>query len=1495
MKMKRLTLALGCALSLFLPAHATQTVGRGATLRTPDTATAATAAPSVGELLLPRTSGLRQAPHADDRSAIRHAESPLQAAGKETRLYGSLIYSADWSPDSRPYGIYSMPLSSPDDIETVKLSGSLNANAGGVYCEGKFCFVNYFESFGAITAYYYIYDATTWERISSNRVPNTSIATDLTYDPVSRTIYGCFLNSTNNGYVFGSMEASTGAVTAISNLNAPFFFVAASPTGEVFGVQNDGFLYKIDKYNGSWKAIGNTGVIPKNSQSATFDKKTGKLYWAACTDQTSGLYEVDTTTGRATLIERFSVIREFGGLYTPDPEASDMAPDAVTDLKVEYITSTASDLNVSFTMPSTTYNGSPLTGEVDYTVIIDDVDQYIESAQAGEEVSFTLHNTKSGEVSVGIATGNDNGRGPTRTVKLWVGKDSPCAVTDITYSVTDGNVVNLSWTAPTEGIHGGYVNPDKLTYKIVRRPDNKVVADGISGTTFSDNTGVSKLSYFYYDITPYCDGLTGETASSGKVVAGNAMTTPYLEQFNTPGDFELFTVIDANEDGRTWEYDYKPRAYCSYSTVNQMDDWLLTPPIMLSNDRLYKLSFSVYASDFTELFNVCIGDGASVESMTTELVPATAVSGMTPRTITATIRVSESKPYYIGFHKTSPADRSSLYLDDISVVDDALIEAPDAPSDLTVVPADMGELKATISFKAPEKTIGGDPLDNISSIYLYRNDQIIRNFKTSEITPGGILTYVDQEALQGFNTYKAIARNSAGNGLETSVQAFIGIDQPGLPQNVRVVEVQGHAHITWEAPVTGAHGGYFDPDNLSYLIGSPTPAGDDMDVIVSDYKGYSIDVTVQLEGVQQKALTFYVFAKSTGGISSGQFSNNIVMGTPYDLPFYESFPDGYPTQAWYPEVTATGYWQSGEYGMMPTTDAQDLDGGLLSFYPDNTGDEGFVYTGKLSTLNSANPTFEYYYYHKRGSQDRFEVKVTNNGADWKVAETVSYSDTDSGNGWVHRSVPLGQFAGTGFIQVGIHVYSVDGITAFHFDNFAIRQVYEQDLEAVNIFAPNRLGTGNSGAVSVQVANRGAKTSGDYTVELYRNDTKTATLDGTGLEPGQVRTFSFQQTADRTFGDRVEYYAVVNYAADMFNDNNNTRNITVEITQPTLPAVNDLTAEADGNKATLRWSTPAYNSISDDIESYSPFAISGFGDWTTIDVDGSETAALQGYTWPYAYSPQAWIVFDPVALNVATEDDGSPSMFATHSGNQMLISFTASNGKNDDWLISPLLNGKAQTVSFYIKSATNYYGLEEYEFLTSNSSALDINTFVSVSEDHSVPTEWTKVEFELEEGTRYFAIRNIGQMKYALCIDDVTCSPASLSAIELEGFNVYCNNKKLTDTPVTDNTYLYEGIEENGSYVFTVTAVYNEGESEHSNTAVIGKTGVDAPGCQVLEVRGERGGIVILHGEGEDFAAFAADGRTVANGTLHGYETRIPVTTGVYIIVVSGKAHKVLVK
>ena len=86
--------------------------------------------------------------------------------------------------------------------------------------------------------------------------------------------------------------------------------------------------------------------------------------------------------------------------------------------------------------------------------------------------------------------------------------------------------------------------------------------------------------------------------------------------------------MDANEDGKTWAW--INNAAGSDQLDKNADDWIITPPIELGTDYLYKLSFKTkgYGEFYTESFSTAFGSENTVEGMLNALGDYT-VSGDT--------------------------------------------------------------------------------------------------------------------------------------------------------------------------------------------------------------------------------------------------------------------------------------------------------------------------------------------------------------------------------------------------------------------------------------------------------------------------------------------------------------------------------------------------------------------------------------------------------------------------------------------------------------------------------------------------------------------------------------------------------------------------------------------------------------------------------------------------------------------------------------------------
>lgn len=135
---------------------------------------------------------------------------------------------------------------------------------------------------------------------------------------------------------------------------------------------------------------------------------------------------------------------------------------------------------------------------------------------------------------------------------------------------------------------------------------------------------------------------------------------------------------------------------------------------------------------------------------------------------------------------------------------------------------------------------------------------------------------------------------------------------------------------------------------------------------------------------------------------------------------------------------------------------------------------------------------------------------------------------------------------------------------------------------------------------------------------------------------------------------------------------------------------------------------------DSFESYPDFAITGYGDWQTIDVDlrPTYTGGLPtgiNPTWANAGAPMSFQIFNPstttpqIVTNSTTGVGGETENrnFDTHTGLKYAACWdavpNATVTANNDWLVSPVLNLGASNneVRFWVKSLSDSYGLEKY--------------------------------------------------------------------------------------------------------------------------------------------------------------------------------------------------------
>ena len=428
-------------------------------------------------------------------------------------------------------------------------------------------------------------------------------------------------------------------------------------------------------------------------------------------------------------------------------------------------------------------------------------------------------------------------------------------------------------------------------------------------------------------------------------------------------------------------------------------------------------------------------------------------------------------------------------------------------------------------------------------------------------------------------------------------------------------------------------------------------------------------------------------------------------------------------------------------------------------------------------------------------------------------------------GWQNAKSVLSAFTSYDYVTLIVRVKSTMNNTSFGIDAVSVRDVKANDL-AISIVAPESVKAGNNAKVVATVKNNGSTTAAAYRVRFFVDNKEVSSADGSTLPADASAVFSYSYEAKVTSPEQVEIYATVDYDGDENIADNTSDALILKITQPTVPAINDLTATTSDAGTVLSWTgiaTPA-ETVTEDFESYDDFTISDFGPWKLYDGDGEKTWKPSMYpSFANAGKPMAYIVFNPSALGIDLTDD-SNAEYVPHSGKKFAASMAADsymNG-NNDWLISEMLSGDKQTVKVFAKSfdaSGNYKETFEVRYSTTGNAP---ENFTETVREQSAGSTWTEYSFELPAGARYFAIVCTSSNKMMLQLDDITYIKGGLSA---ESYNIY-RDKELIATVAAPTTKYTDTTVPEGKHIYNVTAIYSDGESALSNKASITTTGIN---------------------------------------------------------------------
>lgn len=1351
---------------------------------------------------------------------------------RKVTFWGHVLHADNWASNSQTsgYGLHYFTNETPIEVLTLPNTNlySCNMSAGGLFHNGMFYYINHTVYTWGSSKYLYIYDTTTdpWTNKGSVYLSDYYLfaTAGVAVDPTTDIAYGIFSTADGSAKELSTIDYSTQKRTAIATVEDDFVAFTIDNSGQIFVIGEDGNLYKMDKTTAVTTLVGSTGVeVAPYIQSATYDSKDGVLYWAAYTGTegayASALYTVNTVSGLATKVGDFPYNTQISMLTIPKPLAEDAAPAAITDLTVTFEAGSLKG-KVAFTAPTEMYAGGELTGTLDYTIRAAGNTLHTATVEPGDSVVVDVEVPASGSYDFVVVTSNSVGKSPEAkaSVKVGFGKPYPAGNVTLTIDATTGEAV-VTWRKVEMCNYGEYLG--ELTFDVVRYPDNITVASGISETTFTETLSTTALKNYSYGVYQVNGDVYSNESLSNSIVIGSCIELPYRETFKTSSDFDLWTVVDANNDGREWKHSYPHQAEIYTGDTLASDDWLISPPIAMEEGRQYTLTLKASCNyyKYTEKLQVLLGTDTLPETFTTVVVDTLEVSDDSEEgmMIIREFDAPSTGQFRLGIRAVSDARSSLLYIDELELVAGAVPESPSAVTDVVITPAELGALQADITFNAPTTLRNGEALEAIERIDIFRNYVRIESIENP--TPGETYSYVDNEPKNGINTYMIVAYNERGNGDAAKIDAYVGIDIP-LPHDslatLRCVvdHFDGTFTLKWPAPNKGQNGGYVNPDELtynvyergrysytSYKLGLTTPE------ITIDTVDYDADVQV---------FTAYgITAVSEAGESQIFSSAPYLLGRPYTLPFADSFKDAKLEQTWWSYTNGDCSWSLDNR-------SYDNDGGVAVFTGNAEGATSTFFTGKIDLRTTSQPT-ALFRYKSTASQSTNKLGIVVN-SEFATNDTLDIEFIPNGE-WQVAVVDLSAYKDKYYIMMGILGISGNVIG----EEILVDAVRVVDMPAANLLvhnvtAPDFVRAGNKGQVDVTIENMGFADATNFVVSLYIED---KLIDDTTIEllnKYERCNATLEFVAASHYPEELPLTVVIEWSEDV-NLEDNTMTTATTVQKLDLTSV-WITGNIYKHGLEMEWEAPenSYNIITDSFESYEAFTIDNFNPWTTIDGDGAATYFLGDVNVPNAGNPMAFQVFNPTALETETAiNEGA----MPYDGDQYLISFNPAPVEDvaqdaDDWLISPELPGIEQTISFFAKSLTSTWGNETFEILYSTTGK-EVADFIKIGDTREAPESWTSFEATLPEGAKYFAIHVISNNKFAFMIDEVSYYAGETNVIS---YNVYRNNELIAN--LTPETLSYADFpEEAGLYTWFVTAVYEAGESNPSNPITIYTDGSDA--------------------------------------------------------------------
>lgn len=456
-------------------------------------------------------------------------------------------------------------------------------------------------------------------------------------------------------------------------------------------------------------------------------------------------------------------------------------------------------------------------------------DSYINSYTT-ESVSFTPETSGNYYFSFYACSIADRMGIYLKNFSIMENKFEPRTVTGLT-GVRDASRavrVDLSWTLPTKTTLGLDLTAEQTVEKVLiyRDGGERAIAE-LDGpvTTFTDTEDYGLAAGNHtYEVAVTVAGV--QSARCAPVTVKNVgplqpVPVPADLQIADEDDFDNWTVLKGEAAvGNTydWEYQSSTARYRYVSSTDQ-DDWLISPPVIVSEPGYYMLTLGIYKSSGYDIANrveLYYGESSTIEAMTNLVSEKLPLSDVV-KTQTIVTRIEKAGTYNFGIHAALKEVTGTMYVSVAGLKIEKTEKTPDAVTELTAIPDANFGLKVALTWTNPTLATTGDELTaDEYKIEVYRGEELIATLD------GGTSSYEDTVEKSGVYTYTVKTVAPEGASVKTHPSAtttWVGKPMVDLPYSTKF-RTDDATIGTWSVIDANADG------KTWYLYGSYSTATD---------------------------------------------------------------------------------------------------------------------------------------------------------------------------------------------------------------------------------------------------------------------------------------------------------------------------------------------------------------------------------------------------------------------------------------------------------------------------------------------------------------------------------------------------------------------------------------------------------------------------------------------------------------------------------------------